>query len=337
MFKIIALLCLILTCFNSAQSMEYFTQEEYQARQSFCGQTYYPQGAPMGYFSNQIPIVPALPMYSPSYFPQGNLLPMHSGQQQVLTYVGQSFDSYNPYANYQCSMQTTPYYMPRVPTFTYMYYYEGQWQESFHNLQYYYDPSLNVNSLDFGIHHASPEESMRLNIAYGAYRKTIEIAECIQSLNNKAISHNYLAQLKGIVFQILSLTQIENCLWNEYVIYNGIRSDNAVLGNEWVKTIFSQQNLLTNELGQFKHSKGKKKGHYYRKIREIWQQYKKNNRTLEKLNNDAISRIMLQIEQFPVLGENPLIKHELLYREKYQIYKSWMIFAERHESTSSKH
>ena len=121
MFKIIALLCLILTCFNSAQSMEYFTQEEYQARQSFCGQTYYPQGAPMGYFSNQIPIVPALPMYSPSYFPQGNLLPMHSGQQQVLTCVGQSFDSYNPYANYQCSMHTTPYYMPRVPTFTYMY------------------------------------------------------------------------------------------------------------------------------------------------------------------------------------------------------------------------
>jgi hypothetical protein len=318
MLKKIALLHIILTCFNSAQSMD-------------C-------------FSNQIPIAPALPVYPPYYFPQGSLLPMYNGQQQVLThqtpmYNEQPFNSYNSsYVHPPYSMQTVNPYMSPVQSFTYANYYEGQWQESFHNLQCYYDPSLNVKSIDFGVDQtkASPEESMRLNIAYGAYRKTIEISEQMQDLERNMPQGNYIAQLKGIAFQLLRLTQIEKSLWNEYVRYNGNLINTPILGNEWVNAIHSQQNLLTNELGQFKHSKGKKKGQYYRKIKEIWEQYKEKSRTLEKLNNDAISHIMLQIEQFPILCNDPLIKHELTYRKKYQIYKSWMTSAEGRVLTPSK-
>ena len=223
-----------------------------------------------------------------------------------------------------------PFYLPPPPvsSFKYMHCSNGRWQDSSHTFQRYYNPSLNVNPIDFGIYQATTEESMRLNIAYDAYRQISEIPACIQNFKNNAVGHDSLAQLKAITFHLLRLTQLEESLWHEYVIYNGIWSNNPVLGNEWVDTIRAQQSLLATEMGQLQRLK---RTNHYRKIKKIWERYKVNNCELEKSNNDAISHILFQIGRFPILYENPVVKHELIYRKKYQRYKYWMTFAEKHE------
>jgi hypothetical protein len=223
-----------------------------------------------------------------------------------------------------------PFYFPPPPvsSFKYMHCYNGWWQDSSHTFQGYYNPSLNVNPIDFGIYQATTEESMRLNIAYDAYRQISEISACIHNFKNNAVSHDSLAQRKAITFHLLILTQLEESLWHEYVIYNGIWNNNPVLGNERVYTIRAQQSLLATEMGQLQRLK---RTNPYRKIKKIWERYKVNNCALEKLNNDAISQIMFQFDQYPILRSNPHLIHELAYRKKYQSYKYWMTFAEKHE------
>lgn len=295
--KVISLLVLFV-CFKCVQARENGLPAESEMQLQHLGA--YSYSAHGAYFcpSDHATYVPTFPYV---YAPQENSFP--SEQQPVVSYL------------------------PGPPRITYMHFYNGCYEESIHSLKSHCEF---VSPYDFAAFQDNQEAFLRLKIGYGAYDTTSKIASQIKNLEKEVIGDTYFHQIKNIIREILALTQVENCLWNEYAVHNGYIGFAPILGKEWCNALHSYQHMLANKLGGFHLTKTKKRKTAFlrREIRKIWYKYKENSLALEALNNDAIKRIEDYMGSSSVFVGDPIIRHELEYRKRYQRYKYWMISAQ---------
>lgn len=283
------LLLISFVCFHLAQATGDLPSTEPQVQQRYSGRYEYPPHGRCFHSFDQT-------AYTPMYVPQESSF--FYAQQPII-------------------------FPPRV---TYLHFYNGRWEESICHLECYFDPlSLGPNNIAF--FQINPESFMRLTIGYDAYNKILEIEEWIRNLENKSIHENSRPQFKSIAYKILNLIQIENCLWNEYVIYDDdYITPVPILGEEWCNILVSCQQKLVSKLEQFHAAAAKKRKlpDLCCEIGEIWRDYKEKSLTLETLNSKAIRDIEAYRQDSPALMNDPIIMHQLEYRKRYQRYKYWL-------------